>query len=427
MNAVAKEAAEAAVKAEEQGIADEAAKAALTRVATETADAAKATKREDESIANQAPEAAEPEKAKAAEEEFKAKRAASEVEGQNAEADCLAKGDQAVSAKDEGELPAKDKKLKTDAAEADEATQDEEERLAKDAAEVVAKADWEQLAKEATDDASAEAQIQQLLEAAVEAAQAKSPEEQEDAAGLSKADPEEELLSKEPKEPQEQKMQKPLVLAATPDAAEEEQPSEAKLEVETDRLPEQQRQAFMPDEAEEGVVVAREAETVPTETSANIGGSAEMQPAEQNARGPEELKADQRPIPAEAEAQLLVGDMFVDSCDEKEPLAEPSAADETTQRLEALEKAIDKEVDRISVRTDDASTEDEGDALLLPECEAWSCAQCGLINEVCPEICVLCEATRSPTRRRGSLAQLASSGAARSKVPPPMRHGPVRR
>ena len=241
MNAVAKEAAEAAVKAEAQRLAGDAAEANKATTLTE---------------------AAEPEKAKAA----------------------------------EGELPAKDK---ADAAEVHKAKQDEEERLAKEAAEVVATADWEQLAKEATDDASAEAQIQQLLEAAVEAAQAKRLEEEEEAAGLSKAD-EEELLSKEAEEPHGQEMHKPPGKADTPGAAQDEQPTEANVEVETDRFLE-------PDEAEEGVFVATEVQTAPAETSANTGGSAQAQPAEQSPRGPEELPAEQPPITAESEAWTHAG------------------------------------------------------------------------------------------------------------------------
>jgi len=48
-----------------------------------------------------------------------------------------------------------------------------------------------------------------------------------------------------------------------------------------------------------------------------------------------------------------------------------------------------------------------------PKCDAWSCHQCGLVNEVSPDICVLCERPRE--RRRGSLEKLAGSARPRQR------------
>ena len=70
-----------------------------------------------------------------------------------------------------------------------------------------------------------------------------------------------------------------------------------------------------------------------------------------------------------------------------------------------LEHEPHDSVDRLSNGTRD-TTASEAEDMLNPRCDAWRCPTCGLLNEVCPEMCVLCEGPRP-------------SGA--PAVPPPVR------
>ena len=69
------------------------------------------------------------------------------------------------------------------------------------------------------------------------------------------------------------------------------------------------------------------------------------------------------------------------------------------------------EVDCISNDSRDTTASEEESKVFKPKCDAWACAQCGLVNEVSPDICVLCEGPKP--LRRSSLAQRARQRRAR--------------
>ncbi len=69
------------------------------------------------------------------------------------------------------------------------------------------------------------------------------------------------------------------------------------------------------------------------------------------------------------------------------------------------------DVDCISNDSRDTTASEEESKVFKPKCDAWACAQCGLVNEVSPDICVLCEGPKP--LRRSSLAQRARQRRAR--------------
>eukprot|EP00930_Biecheleria_cincta_P072104 TRINITY_DN5954_c0_g1_i3.p1 TRINITY_DN5954_c0_g1~~TRINITY_DN5954_c0_g1_i3.p1 ORF type:complete len:1421 (-),score=275.03 TRINITY_DN5954_c0_g1_i3:32-4294(-) len=120
----------------------------------------------------------------------------------------------------------------------------------------------------------------------------------------------------------------------------------------------------------------------------------------------------------------------------KESASEGSRADDTSQAGAPDEAPTAEKADVVPRETRPANEEGlRSDAMASSEvagagaargplCEAWLCAQCGLTNEVCPDLCVLCEtrrqapvaaavATRSSSR--GSLEKQRPGSAARSR------------
>eukprot|EP00438_Fugacium_kawagutii_P015890 Skav226663 [mRNA] locus=scaffold861:15645:20263:+ [translate_table: standard] len=85
---------------------------------------------------------------------------------------------------------------------------------------------------------------------------------------------------------------------------------------------------------------------------------------------------------------------FVRHCHSSEPVLKAAAL---------VVGSVD--VDCISNGSRDTTASEEEHRVFKPKCDAWACARCGLVNEVSPDLCVLCEGPRPV--RRSSLAHRA--------------------
>ena len=82
-----------------------------------------------------------------------------------------------------------------------------------------------------------------------------------------------------------------------------------------------------------------------------------------------------------------------------------------SQKAVSLVAGIAQDVDCFSNGSRDTTASEEETKVFKPKCDAWACARCGLVNEVSPDICVLCEGPKP--LRRSSLAHRAKQRRAR--------------
>jgi len=88
-----------------------------------------------------------------------------------------------------------------------------------------------------------------------------------------------------------------------------------------------------------------------------------------------------------------------------------SDASRLSQKGVSVVAGIAQDVDCFSNGSRDTTASEEETKVFKPKCDAWACARCGLVNEVSPDICVLCEGPKP--LRRSSLAHRAKQRRAR--------------